>query len=536
MRLMRKPGGFLAAIGLAAGLALAGHGTASATAACPAWSGSQPPSPQGSSAPEFFSVAEAGPCDVWMVGDDTDRTGTDQPLIDHWTGGSSWTVVPGPSLAESGSARLNSVSALSTTDIWAAGEITSSTSGPLPLMLHWDGTSWTEKTVPGGAGTALLSVEAVSASDVWAAGSSNTAAFMLHYDGTSWTQSPLPALTPPPGDSSIVTAIGSLDAISADDVWVAGTTFVSSGHSTPVALHWNGTAWLDQSPPPSAPAEDLGSVSASGPDDVWVAGAVRAGSASSPLLEHWDGRNWAVASLPASAGQPSSLDGVVSISPTSALAVGAYNQNSGSPQALALHWDGQKWTQIPGNVPGTVTSLFAVAAGPAGIWAAGQSSGPGNPGSVAASFFGTVPNVVGDSQAAAAGALDSAGLSSTVTTVTNTGAGCNSVTDGTILATTPPAGTFATPPVAMTLCKFPHPVHAPDVTGLSDASARSAITSAGLRVGTVTLTPNCTVAAGTVLSQDPAPGTQVPPGSSVSLNEATRSGGTVQITPHFCTH
>jgi len=75
----------------------------------------------------------------------------------------------------------------------------------------------------------------------------------------------------------------------------------------------------------------------------------------------------------------------------------------------------------------------------------------------------------------------------------------------------------------------------PDVTD-DDASARNAITSAGLRVGTVTLTPDCTNPRGTVLSQDPNGGTQVRFGSSVSLNEATRSGrATHQIARRFCT-
>jgi beta-lactam-binding protein with PASTA domain len=73
------------------------------------------------------------------------------------------------------------------------------------------------------------------------------------------------------------------------------------------------------------------------------------------------------------------------------------------------------------------------------------------------------------------------------------------------------------------------------VTGEDDASARADITSAGLHVGTVTLTANCTVPRGTVLSQNPDGGTQVRFGSSVNLNEATRSGSTAQAAPHFCT-
>jgi len=79
-------------------------------------------------------------------------------------------------------------------------------------------------------------------------------------------------------------------------------------------------------------------------------------------------------------------------------------------------------------------------------------------------------------------------------------------------------------------------VTVPNVTGQNDTSARNAITSAGLTVGSITLTVSCTIARGTVLSQSPAGGTHVPFGSAVSLTEATRSGSAVhQVAPHFCT-
>ncbi|HUT28949.1 MAG TPA: PASTA domain-containing protein, partial [Sedimentisphaerales bacterium] len=60
-------------------------------------------------------------------------------------------------------------------------------------------------------------------------------------------------------------------------------------------------------------------------------------------------------------------------------------------------------------------------------------------------------------------------------------------------------------------------VDVPDVVDMNEADANSALTSAGLTVGTVTYEYSNTVAAGLVISQDPVAGTHVTLGSSVDL-------------------
>ena len=54
MRRITRLGGALAAIGMAAGLTLAVPGTASATAGCPAWDGTQPPDSSGQGVNRYF--------------------------------------------------------------------------------------------------------------------------------------------------------------------------------------------------------------------------------------------------------------------------------------------------------------------------------------------------------------------------------------------------------------------------------------------------------------------------------------------------
>ena len=61
----------------------------------------------------------------------------------------------------------------------------------------------------------------------------------------------------------------------------------------------------------------------------------------------------------------------------------------------------------------------------------------------------------------------------------------------------------------------------PNVVNLTQAAATSAITGAGLIVGTVTNSTSATVPAGSVISQNPIAGTQVATGSAVNLVVST---------------
>jgi len=532
MRGIMRLGGAVAAVGLAAGLTAAGPGTASATAGCPAWDGTPPPNPGGQEVHhDLRSVAVAGPCDVWMVGSDS---GNGQARIVHWTGGPSWTAVPSNSPADGSD--LSSVSAVSPADIWAVGDHGSG-SGFSGLALHWDGSAWTQVPIPASA-VFLNAVAAVSGRDVWAAGEAGPDAYLAHYDGTSWTRQPLPALTPAPGPGEQqFAAVNALAAVSADDVWAAGLVVnradtagaappagpLAAGGRTVAAaasaggaevagllLHWDGTAWSQVPAPVGSLAID--SVSASGPADVWAT-AYDTTDHSRTITLHWDGHSWATVPAP-SAGI---LSSVAAISPSSAVAVGWSQDSTGPTQPHVLRWDGRSWTQVPtpGAAPGTF--LSAVAAGPAGIWAAGDL----NDTQTAALVLGTVPNVTGDTQAAATGAMDSAGLYTTITRVTTATGGCGPAANGTIIATTPPAGTFTGPPVTMTLCDFPPVVTVPAVTGLDDSQAQGTLANAGLTTGTITLSGNCDFPPGTVIRQNPAAGTSLNRGSAVNLTEAT---------------
>jgi hypothetical protein len=89
---------------------------------------------------------------------------------------------------------LSAVSARSAASAWAVGQ----TSSKKTLVLRWNGTSWARVPSPspgsGSSGSVLAGLTTVSAADAWAAGLSflGTGAehtLLLHWNGTSWTQS-----------------------------------------------------------------------------------------------------------------------------------------------------------------------------------------------------------------------------------------------------------------------------------------------------------------------------------------------------------
>src|SRR5437016_5438406 len=129
-----------------------------------------------------------------------------------------------------------------------------------------------------------------------------------------------------------------------------------------------------------------------------------------------------------------------------------------------------------------------------------------------------VPNVVGQTQAAATSAITSAGLTrGTVTQQSST-----TVASGSVISQSPAAGTSVAKGSAVNLvvssgAPAPTPVAVPNVVGQTQASATSAITSAGLTAGAVTQQSSTTVASGSVISESPAAGTSVAKCSAVNL-------------------
>lgn len=129
-----------------------------------------------------------------------------------------------------------------------------------------------------------------------------------------------------------------------------------------------------------------------------------------------------------------------------------------------------------------------------------------------------VPNLVGLTRAGATSSITAAALAlGSVAEMYS-----NSVAAGIVMRQDPTAGTRVQTDstVSLTVSLGPEPVPmstVPNVVGQTQAAATARIASAGLALGTVTQTYSPTVPAGQVISQNPAAGTQVQTGSTVSL-------------------
>jgi len=301
-----------------------------------------------------------------------------------------FTVQTTPALrAVSGS--LLAVAPISTTDAWSVGN----------TIAHFNGTTWQAVAKVAGGGT-LADVSALTASDVWAAGTLDSEPLAEHWNGKTWVQVTTVSLN---GENGSFNGILALSAI---DVWAGGDVVNEGVGIQPLYEHWNGKTWTMF----AAPRESgfIQKLAGTGPDDIWAVGYTTASTAK-PLIEHFNGKQWQFVTAPFS-GLGGQLYGVVALSPTNAWAVGLTTlakvgnaqQFLGSPvQTLIEHWDGQSWQVVPTPNVGTPSVfqrnvLYGIAAlSPTDIWTAGQFQLPDGSGSqltLSLHFDGTTWSIV----------------------------------------------------------------------------------------------------------------------------------------------
>ncbi len=200
----------------------------------------------------------------------------------------------------------------------------------------------------------------------------------------------------------------------------------------------------------------------------------------------------------------------VSILPAGAVSAGAqWRVGTGAYQ--------NSGATVSGLAAGSVTINFKVVTGwtaPADQLATITAGGTTNASGTYVQLA-LVPNVVGQTQAAATSALTSAGLA-----LGNVFQAFHpTVPSGSVINQMTSAGTYVAlgTHIDLTVSKGPQTVLVPNVVGQTQASATTAITGAGLTVGTITQAYSPTVPTGTVISQTPVGGGSALPGSAVDL-------------------
>jgi len=204
--------------------------------------------------------------DVIAVGNEL-LGATNGPLAFKWSNG-AWRQLTTPSGAWWSS--MTEVKAFSPTDAWAIGQ-TSTINGYTATATQWNGTSWTQTQVTAPFSPNLvLSMNAISGdspSDIWAVGTAASSSYrnrvvesvMLHYNGTSWSQVTVP-------DNSGLTSVA---AISPTDAWATA----ADGD----ILNWNGATWSVATTAFNTPSVDSPEIAAVSATNIWIADVVAGG-------------------------------------------------------------------------------------------------------------------------------------------------------------------------------------------------------------------------------------------------------------------
>ena len=288
---------------------------------------------------QLSAVSAISASDVWAVGVYSGANDVNLTLIEHWDG-TQWSIVPSPNPGAFIN-ELSGVVAISTNDVWAVGIYGGPDANPNPsgtLIEHWDGKQWSVVAHP-----TDMNGTKVGASLAGIAGIPGN-----HFRSDAWT-------------------VGNYEP--------SGTTPVQT-----LAEHWNGFKWeIVDSPNPSTSENYLLGVTVITPDNAWAVGRYfnQRSVLYQALVEHWNGGHWGVVSSPIVNSTDSRLNSVAALSASDIWAVGEYltNGDNGVYQTLIEHWDGKQWNIASSpNASTNNNFLYAVTKVPTTqqAWAAGE--------------------------------------------------------------------------------------------------------------------------------------------------------------------
>ncbi len=275
----------------------------------------------------LLGVAAVNPKDAWAVGHVLAANHDDAVLILHWDG-LHWKIFPAPNL-HSPFAFLLAVAAVSKTDVWAVGTRENpKTHLNQPLVLHFTGgTSWARVKVPTtSTSTSLSGISASGPNNVWAVGSAS-GTFAEHFNGTWKIVKPLSkttadtlksvvalgtsgafavgttgaALAPktlaetfsghwkivPTVSPGSLSGLNGIASVGGFNVWAVGFTSPGDQTSRTLAEHGNATQFVLRATQNPSPSDSLQAVTAVGtsPHQLWAVGQQASGQVTKTLIE-----------------------------------------------------------------------------------------------------------------------------------------------------------------------------------------------------------------------------------------------------------
>jgi hypothetical protein len=181
-----------------------------------------------------------------------------------------------------------------------------------------------------------------------------------------------------------LTAVRDAVTISAGGIHALATTSAPAGAGPVGPTHYgfavSPTHFPENYPPLLGPSDTITAISAASANNAWalVDGQPSRGSPDDLAL-HWNGTRWTPTKLaaPAATGSSASFSGVYDAGRGDAWVVGTVNLTTGHTRTLIERWNGTAWTIVPSPDPAGGAfgndELTAVSgSGPGNIWAIGD--------------------------------------------------------------------------------------------------------------------------------------------------------------------
>lgn len=261
---------------------------------------------------------------------------------------------------------LSGISCTSASDCFLVGTHSRPGKTNVSLTGRWNGSRLSLAPGPnikqgGRLGGELTAVTCPNVRDCWAVGRFGDPVvpegtpFFAHWNGTAWSAVAVPQ---PRHSDAIAAAISVPSCASATDCWAvgyAGTLGQGGPHFAPLVVHWNGSAWSLASAPGKSAVSELLTVSCPTASDCWAIGSWvtgQLGARGGTLTEHWNGTRWSVVRTPTdTSGPPGSVAGsptvgggpmVTDVSCATPATCVAVGYWSGD-RALVERWTGSAW-------------------------------------------------------------------------------------------------------------------------------------------------------------------------------------------------
>jgi hypothetical protein len=307
------------------------------SAAAAGWSIQPAPKPMHSGGAWLSGVSCTSRRDCVAVGESLRQSTFEPiPLVEHWNG-TSWSIERTPiPTGHHWMGFLAAVSCASVRACTAVGSYFSDDSGTFPLAERWNGSSWSIQRTPQPVDADQFDGVSCASSTACIAVGNGQQSFAQRWDGKHWSVEKIHFGDPQERANALAgvscPSQGTCVAVGWDDIGICSDPY-ESDYDVPVLGSWTSGRWSLRRHPDLACSNSRNNGGGSGPDAVSCT-STAACTAVGSAVYRWDGRRWSVQPAPIGSDE---LAGVSCTSNTACTAVGS----------RIYRWNGRGWSSEP---------------------------------------------------------------------------------------------------------------------------------------------------------------------------------------------